>query len=157
MRRVGPVAGTAAVVVVLDQLTKWWALETLDDRVVEVVWTLRLNLVYNTGAAFGLGSRYAPLIALAAMGVVVVLLRTSRILGGWAPRGAAGLVLGGALGNLGDRMFRAGDGFLGGAVIDFVDVQWWPVFNLADASLCVGAVLLALTAREEPAHAPSGP
>jgi len=66
-------------------------------------------------------------------------------------------VLGGALGNLGDRMFRAGDGFLGGAVIDFVDVQWWPVFNLADASLCVGAVLLALTAREEPAHAPSGP
>ena len=49
-----------------------------------------------------------------------------------------GIILGGALGNLADRAFRAGDGFLGGRVVDMVDLQWWPVFNLADVALWVG-------------------
>ena len=55
-----------------------------------------------------------------------------------------GLVAGGALGNLGDRAFRSGDGFMGGAVVDFVDLQWWPVFNVADMALVCGVVLLLL-------------
>jgi signal peptidase II len=55
---------------------------------------------------------------------------------------AIGLVAGGALGNLIDRAFRAGDGFLGGGVVDFIDLQWWPVFNLADAAIVLGALLL---------------
>jgi signal peptidase II len=139
------VAVTAVTILVVDQVTKWWALRALDDRVIEVAWTLRLNLVFNTGAAFGLGSRYAPLIALAAAVVVLLLLRTSRALDGVWPRFAVGLVLGGAAGNLADRLLREGEGLLGGAVVDFVDLQWWPVFNVADAAISVGAVLLALT------------
>jgi signal peptidase II len=55
---------------------------------------------------------------------------------------AIGLVFGGALGNLIDRAFREGDGFLGGGVVDFIDLQWWPVFNIADAAIVVGALLL---------------
>ena len=143
----------AAVVVGLDQLTKWWALQTLDTRTIDVVWTLRFNLVLNRGAAFGLGSRYAPLIALAAVVVVVFVLGTTRGLDALWPRLGIALVLGGALGNLADRLFREGDGLLGGAVVDFVDLQWWPVFNVADAAVCVGAVLLVLTAAREPAPA----
>ena len=57
---------------------------------------------------------------------------------------AVGLVLGGAAGNLTDRALRAGDGFLGGAVIDFIDVQWYPVFNVADMAVVGGALLLLL-------------
>jgi signal peptidase II len=139
----------AAVVLVVDQLTKRWALETLDTRTIDLPWTLRLNLTLNRGAAFGLGSRYAPLIALAAVCVVVVVLGTTRGLDSRWPRLGVGLVLGGALGNLTDRLFREGTGFLGGAVVDFVDLQWWPVFNVADAAVCVGAVLLVLTAARD--------
>ena len=146
------IGAVAAVVVALDQLTKWWAMETLDTRTIDLPWTLRLNLTLNRGAAFGLGSRYAPLIALAAVCVVVVVLGTTRGLDARWPRLGVGLVLGGALGNLADRVFREGTGFLGGAVVDFVDLQWWPVFNVADAAVCIGALLLVLTASREPAE-----
>ena len=139
----------AVVVLVLDQLTKWWAMETLDTRTIDLPWTLRLNLTLNRGAAFGLGSKYAPLIALAAVVVVVVVLGSTRGLDARWPRVGVGLVLGGAFGNLSDRVFREGTGFLGGAVVDFIDFQWWPVFNVADAAVCVGAVLLVLTAARE--------
>ena len=142
------VAGAAACAVVVDQLAKWWARSTLDDRTIDLVWTLRLNLVLNRGAAFGLGSRFAPLVALLATGVLLVLLRTSRTLHRPPALLAIGLVLGGAVGNLLDRVFRDGHGFLGGAVVDFVDLQWWPVFNLADVAIVVGAVVLALTGGE---------
>jgi len=139
----------AVAVIAVDQLTKWWALETLDTRTIDLPWTLRLNLILNRGAAFGLGSRYAPLIALAAVGVVVVVLGSTRGLDARWPRLGVGLVLGGALGNLADRVFREGPGFLGGAVVDFIDLQWWPVFNVADAAVSVGAVLLVLTAARD--------
>jgi signal peptidase II len=139
----------AAAVVTLDQLTKWWARETLDTRTIDLPWTLRLNLTLNRGAAFGLGSKYAPIIALAAVGVVVVVLGTTRGLDARWPRIGVGLVLGGAFGNLADRLFREGSGFLGGAVVDFIDFQWWPVFNVADAAVCTGAALLVLTAARE--------
>jgi signal peptidase II len=141
----------AVAVVALDQLTKWWALEELDTRTIDLPWTLRLNLTLNRGAAFGLGSKYAPVIALAAVCVVVIVLGTTRGLDARWPRVGVGLVLGGALGNLADRVFREGSGVLGGAVVDFIDLQWWPVFNVADAAVCVGAVLLVLTAAREPA------
>jgi signal peptidase II len=59
---------------------------------------------------------------------------------------ALGLIAGGALGNLADRAFRAGDGFMGGAVIDFIDVQWWPVWNVADMALVFGVILLFVRA-----------
>ena len=144
------IGAVAAVVVAVDQLTKWWALNELDTRTIDLPWTLRLNLTLNRGAAFGLGSKYAPIIALAAVCVVIVVLGTTRGLDSRWPRLGVGLVLGGAFGNLADRVFREGTGFLGGAVVDFVDLQWWPVFNVADAAVCVGAVLLVLTAAREP-------
>ncbi|MDP9451867.1 MAG: signal peptidase II [Actinomycetota bacterium] len=154
-RRWALVAAIAAGVVVLDQVTKRWALQALDGgRIVDLVGTLRLRLVFNRGTAFGLGSRFAPVIAVLAVVVVVVLLRSGGALqGAWA-RTSLGLVLGGAVGNLIDRVVRAGGGFLGGEVVDFVDLQWWPVFNLADMAISAGSVLLILTAWRDPGLAP---
>ena len=63
---------------------------------------------------------------------------------------ASGLISGGALGNLLDRAFRGDDGFLHGAVIDFIDLQWWPVFNVADACIVVGAILLVIASFRVP-------
>jgi signal peptidase II len=63
---------------------------------------------------------------------------------------ALGLVLGGALGNIVDRLLRTGDGFLGGAVVDFIDAQWWPVFNVADIAISCGGVLLLLVSVRAP-------
>lgn len=143
----------AASVVALDQLTKQWALSTLADGPIDLVGSLRLRLVFNDGAAFSIGSGNTTLISLLGLVVVAVLIRLgmtadSRL---WAT--GFGIVLGGALGNLTDRAFRAGDGFLGGRVVDFVDLQWWPVFNVADAALWVGIGVLLLASRREPARA----
>jgi signal peptidase II len=141
---------TAAIWLLLDQLTKWWAESTLDTQVIDVVWTLRLRLVTNTGASFSIGEGLGPFIGVVALLVVGILLWTGRSIG--SPLGAVGLglVLGGALGNILDRAVRSGDGFFGGAVIDFIDVQWWPVFNIADVGVVVGAVLLLIASMREP-------
>ena len=144
-------AAVAAAVVGLDQLTKWWALQALEgDRSIELVWTLRLRLVFNRGTAFGLGSQWGPLIAVLAAVVVAVLLRAGGALRARGARLSLGLVLGGALGNLIDRLFRSAGGFLDGGVVDFIDLQWWPVFNVADVAITAGAALLALATWREP-------
>jgi signal peptidase II len=153
----------AVLVVVLDQLTKWWALERLSrDRTIDLFWTLRFNLVRNAGAAFSTGRGLGPVLGVLAVIVVVVLVRYGRMAATLPTAIALGLVLGGAIGNLSDRAFRSGGGgFLGGHVVDFVDLQWWPVFNLADAAIVVGALVLAFTfatAPEDPEPAmPPGP
>jgi signal peptidase II len=141
----------AAAVVIVDQLTKWWALNALDDRDIELVGSLRFHLVFNRGAAFGLGSRYAPLFALSALAVVMILFRSGGQFGRRGAQCAVGLVLGGAIGNLLDRLFRDGEGFLGGAVVDFIDVQFWPVWNVADMALLFGVVFLAVSVGREEA------
>lgn len=144
-------AGVAAVVVALDQATKHWALQALADGPIDLVGSLRLKLTFNDGAAFSVGGGRTTLIAVAALVVSVVLvglgMRAEKRL--WAL--GLGVVLGGALGNLADRAFRAGGGVLGGHVVDFVDVGWWPVFNVADAALWVGIGLLLLSSWREPA------
>lgn len=133
----------AAAVVTLDQLTKWWALEALaDDRVIDLVWTLRLRLVFNTGAAFSSFEGLGPLLAVAAVAVAAALLLNRRLVSGRWSAVATGSVAGGALGNLSDRIFRSDDGFLNGAVVDFIDVQWWPVWNVADMGVVLGSVAL---------------
>ena len=140
----------AGALVAVDQATKWWALGALDGgRTIDLFWTLRLRLVFNSGAAFGVGAAYAPVLALVAVAVVVVLLGAGRALQGFWPRLATGLVVGGAVGNLLDRALRGGGELLGGAVVDFIDLQWWPVFNVADMAITGGAVLLVLTARHD--------
>lgn len=145
LRPLALIAPVAAAVFVLDQLTKQWAVATLDDRTIDVVWTLRFNLVRNTGAAFSLLVGLGPFIAIGVVVVVIVLVRTGRSAATRPMAVAIGLIVGGALGNLADRVFRSGDGFLGGAVVDFVDLQWWPVFNVADASVVIGSALLVLS------------
>src|SRR5205814_10257738 len=135
----------------IDQLTKSWAAHRLADGDIDLVWTLRLHLARNRGAAFSVGFGSGGLVALLALGVVIVLIVLGRNLNTRVGVLSLGLVLGGVLGNLSDRAFRDGSGFLGGAVIDFIDLQWWPVFNVADMAVSIGGVLLVLTASREPA------
>lgn len=148
-RPLRPLIGVAAAVVAVDHLTKWLARRELRTRDVDLVGTLRLRLTENSGAAFSLGSRFAPIIALVAVVVVVALFGFGRRLRGWIPIVAVGAIAGGATGNLLDRVFRQGHGFLGGHVVDFIDLQWWPVFNVADMAITLGAVALVLTAGRE--------
>ena len=141
-RRLALAGAVAAVVTTADQLAKAWALRALDDGPVHLIWTLRLNLSFNSGAAFGLGKGLAPVLAPLGVLVVLLLLGFGRTAATTSPGAIAlGLVLGGAMGNLGDRLF----GGHGGSVVDFIDLQWWPVFNLADAAITCGVVLLLVS------------
>ena len=130
-----------AAVLLLDQLTKWWASDALADRTIDLFWTLRLHLVFNTGAAFSLGEGWGPLFAVLILLVIALLVRQGAGTDDPMARIAVGVIIGGAIGNLADRAFREGGGFFGGAVIDFIDLQWWPVFNVADSAVVVGGVL----------------
>ena len=153
-RRLALGGATAVAVMVLDQVTKTWALGALDDGPRHVAWTLRLNLSFNSGAAFGLGQGLAPLLVVVGVVMMILLLGMGRSAGSTAPAVVAlGLVLGGAAGNLVDRLVRDH----GGAVVDFIDLQWWPVFNVADAAITCGAILLVLTGtRHERSRAVAG-
>ncbi len=142
------VLAVAAVAVVLDQASKTWALEALTDREpLHVLGSLQLALSFNSGVAFSLGRGSGLAVVPVALAVVLVVLYASRHLGGRLPATAVGLVVGGAAGNLIDRLVRGH----GGAVVDFIDLQWWPVFNVADACIVVGGALLALTSLRRPA------
>ncbi len=153
--RLSLLLGVGAAVVVLDQLTKWWAVEALEDgRRIDLVWTARFNLVRNDGAAFSLGSGFAPLIAVIALAVAGAGVVIGRRVERRSTLVALGLVLGGAVGNVIDRLLRSGDGFLGGAVVDFIDLQWWPVFNVADMGIVIGGFLLVWLMAERPHGSP---
>ena len=134
----------AVVVVIADQITKHWAVSSLNDgRVIDVLGSLRFNLSFNRGMAFSQGTGIGPIIGVLGMLVVVYLLigmRRSSVSGAVF----VGLVAGGAAGNIVDRLFR-GEAWLHGAVVDFIDLQWWPVFNIADAAICIGGALLVFT------------
>lgn len=153
LRRYGLTAGVAVSVLILDQLTKWWALENLTTRNIDLFWTLRLRLAFNTGAAFSLGddlaiARFIPFVALLVVGIV---LWQGRTIGSRLGAVALGLILGGAVGNLIDRAFRAGAGGLfSGAVVDFIDPQWFPIFNIADSGVVVGGFLLVFVSLRTP-------
>ncbi len=136
----------AVGVVVLDQATKHWAVSDLGpDRVIDVVWTLRFNLAFNSGMAFSRGEGLGPVIGVVATVVIVWLLISLRSGSGRLSAVGMGLVIGGAAGNLIDRLFR-GDGWLRGSVVDFIDFQWFPIFNVADIAINVGAALLIFNA-----------
>ncbi|HEV3400796.1 MAG TPA: signal peptidase II [Acidimicrobiales bacterium] len=128
-------------VVVADQLTKAWALAALEDGPLRLIGPVRLALTYNSAAAFGLGGGFVPFLAVGALVLVIVLVARGDVTRGPLLAAAAGLVVGGAFGNLADRVFRS-PGLLRGAVVDFVDLRWWPVFNLADAAITCGCVAL---------------
>ena len=142
-RVVGVVAAVLAIVVV-DQLTKVWAVSALASGPVRVIGdVVELRLTRNSGGAFGRFQGFTPVLAILALAIVVVLVRTLRRTADRVLLVGLVLVLGGALGNLVDRFLRA-PGFMRGHVVDFVSVGWWPVFNIADACITVGGVLLVI-------------
>ena len=135
---------SAAAVLVADQVTKHLAVDDLAGGPVHLLGPLSLRLEYNTGIAFSLGAGRAWPVALALLALAGVLAWFVR--GGHSAVSAAalGMILGGALGNLADRVFRHPRGAPGG-VVDFVQaVSWWPVFNVADAAIVVGVAVLIL-------------
>lgn len=136
---------TAATVLVIDQLSKVWAVASLEgqpDRQI-VGELLRFSFVRNSGAAFGLGAGATIVFSLLAIAVAGVLFRMStRLVSMWWAV-ALGLMLGGALGNLLDRVFRS-PAPLQGHVVDFLRLPNWPVFNVADMSLVTAAVLIVV-------------
>ena len=132
----------AVVIIVLDQLSKAWALRDLaDGHIIHVIWTLQFNLTYNRGMAFSRGTGLGPVIGVMALVIVVMLLLSLRRADNSLTRLATGLIIGGAIGNILDRLFR-GSGWMRGAVIDFIDFQWWPVFNIADMAIMIGAATM---------------
>jgi signal peptidase II len=134
--------GTAGAVIVLDQLSKWAILALLDQAIV-VTPFLNLVVVWNRGVSFGMfdsASAHAPwLLSALAVAVVVALVLWLRRVDHPLPGIALGLIIGGALGNVIDRVRF-------GAVVDFLDFHaldyHWPAFNVADTAICVGAGLL---------------
>ena len=142
------------IVILVDQVTKSLAVAKLEpNEPIMLVWTLQLNIIRNSGASFSLGSNLTPYIAsvaiLASIGITyLALLESNRM-----TLSFYGIVLGGVLGNVIDRIARSGDGVLGGKVVDFLDLQWWPIFNFADVALVVGLpTLMFLRYREEKSH-----
>ncbi len=129
----------------LDQATKAWALRALTPGEPEplIGTVLQLHLLFNPGAAFSLGTNVTPVFAaIQATVVVAILVIAWRVRSWWWGLGL-GLVLGGAAGNLTDRLFRP-PGFAHGWVVDFLQLPNWPVFNIADSAICVAAVVLAI-------------
>lgn len=141
--------GLAALTIVLDRVTKIWALDALFEPPTRIVVAPVLNLVpvWNRGVSFGLLANDSPwgpwllggFALVVAVALVVWLLRAeNRVLGA-----GLGLVIGGAVGNAIDRA-------LYGAVVDFIDAHWgdlhWPAFNIADAAITLGVGLLLLDA-----------
>jgi signal peptidase II len=139
------VAAIIAAVLAIDQLTKSWALDELGDgSTIDIVWTLRFNLAFNTGMAFSRGEGMGPVIGIISIAIVIAVLISLRSATTTPRRIASALIVGGALGNLVDRLLR-GDRWFRGAVVDFIDLQWWPIFNIADAAIVVGAIMLAIS------------
>jgi signal peptidase II len=146
-RRVVPyVYIAAAVAYALDRATKIWAEHALAGRdpIVLIPGVLDLDHTTNSGGAFGLGQSAPWLFAAASIGVSVAIVVASLRIEHVGTAIALGLVLGGALGNLTDRIVQSQGGPLTGRVVDFIDVHVWPVFNLADSAIVIGAVLLAV-------------
>ena len=138
----------AGAVVALDQITKSLALSALRDGPIDVIeGALTLNLTFNPGGAFGILQGLPGFFLVATLVVIVLILVWAHKLEDQRWSVPLGLVLGGGIGNVIDRIVRDTDG----RVVDFIDLHWWPVFNLADASIVVGiGIILLLSSRPRP-------
>jgi signal peptidase II len=156
-RAAGTLFAVAIGAYALDRVTKVWAEASLPGDPADVVpGVLTFRFTTNSGGAFSIGQS-APwfFVGVTAIVVLVILAASFRHTGPFVAT-ALGLVLGGAVGNLTDRAFRA-PGFRG-RVVDFIDLHVWPVFNLADSAIVVGAILLAWTGiHERREHDPPAP
>jgi len=138
------VYGTAGAGYVLDRATKILAERHLAGRPpIELIpHVLRLNYTTNSGGAFGLFGGQPWLFFVATLAVCLVIVVVSRRLGSVATAVGLGMILGGALGNLTDRLIRGAG--VSGRVVDFIDFRVWPVFNLADSAIVIGAAIVVL-------------
>lgn len=134
----------SGAVVLADWATKVLATVALDARSIDLGTVIALRLSHNSGVAFGMGDRLSGPVVIGLTAAVTVVLAVAALRGAFASPAAAGLVLGGAVANLGDRI-------LGGSVVDFIDVGWWPSFNLADAALTISCLLLVVVSWRTPA------
>jgi len=135
-----------------DFATKTWALTSLSSSEPRKIIGsfLQLTLVHNPGAAFSFATGFTLVFSLLALAVVVAVVYFAPKItsGGWQL--CIGLLLGGVLGNLTDRIFRE-PSFLNGHVIDWIQIPSWPVFNLADSAICVAAfIAFVLSLRNVP-------
>jgi len=136
---------TAAITVAADQITKAIAVASLRDgrSVPAIDGVLHWTLQRNPGAAFGIFRRAPALFTVVAIVIASAIVWSSPKVRDRLNAIALGLVLGGALGNLADRLFRPPGPFRG-RVIDFIDFRVWPTFNLADSAVVIGALLIAI-------------
>ena len=146
-RRVGFLLAVAAFVLAADVISKSIVVARMADHqpIRLLGGLLTITLTRNGGAAFSIGTSMTIVFTAIAVGVIVYILRTARNLRsiGWAI--TLGLLLGGATGNLLDRIFRAPGPFQG-HVVDWIELPHWPVFNLADSSIVCAGVLVVLLA-----------
>ena len=133
------------LVVLADQLTKLWALSALTEgESIDVVGSfLQFTLYFNPGAAFGTGAGYTLILSLVAIGASIALIVLAKQLHDPIWTVGLALFLGGALGNLIDRVFRE-PGFLKGHVVDFINYNGWFVGNVADIALTLAAIMVVL-------------
>jgi signal peptidase II len=140
------------VIILLDQLTKVWAVANLADGPIRIFGDdVEFALTRNSGSAFSGFQGFTPVLAIGAIIVTIVLARVLRNANDRLLIVALTLLLGGALGNLMDRIFRA-PGFLRGHVVDFVAVGSFPVFNVADSCVTIGAILLIICSLRTPSR-----
>jgi signal peptidase II len=147
-RRIGVLVAVAALVLAADAITKAIVVAHLrqDEPVHLIGNVLMFWLTRNPGAAFSVGTGETVVFTVIAFGVIVYIARTARRLYslGWAI--ALGLLLGGAMGNLSDRIFRA-PGLFRGDVVDWIAVtRFYPIFNLADSAIVCGGILTVILA-----------
>jgi signal peptidase II len=137
--------GVAGVVWSVDRITKIWVERSLMGRppITIIPGVLDLRFTTNPGGAFSLGQSTPWIFVAASVLVSIAIVATSLRHTNVVPAIALGMILGGALGNLTDRVVR-GPG-LAGQVVDFVDFHLWPVFNAADSAIVVGAIVLAIS------------
>lgn len=144
-RKIGVLLSVAALAYVLDLVTKLIAVAKLEHHApIQVIGTvLQFDVVRNRGAAFGIGEALTIVLTAIAAVVIVVIARIARRLHSvpWAI--ALGMLLGGAFGNLTDRVFRS-PGVFQGAVVDFIAPTHFAVFNLADSAIVCGGILIVI-------------
>jgi signal peptidase II len=151
-RRLGVLLGVAVLAYSADLISKIAVVATMNEgrAAHSLGGVVTFRLIRNPGAAFGLGVGVTIVFTLITTVVIAAILRTSRRLGSLPWAITLGLLLGGALGNLTDRIARSPSPFRG-HVIDFIEVPSWPIFNLADSSICVaGAMMVVLAFRNVP-------
>ena len=152
------IAAIGAVIAVIDQITKNWAVDSLpllepQPFIGEI---LQLTLLYNSGAAWGMGAEITPVVTCLQLVIVagVIVFAVKAVRSPWYTA-ALGLIMGGALGNIHDRLLREPGPFRG-AVVDFLELPSWPVFNIADMAVVGGAIMIVALGlfgvASDPAH-----